>query len=448
MSVFSYISSYWPRSPQCIQGTLVPPADKSISHRALIFAGLANGKSTITNLLRGEDVMRTWRILSALGVSIVEKENSIEVIGQGIHSFQAPREVLYCGNSGTTMRLMMGLLAAQPFESRLTGDDSLNRRPMGRVMTPLRQMGADFAEAVAPEGRIITVKGNPHLRGIHYQSPVASAQIKSAILLAGLYATGPTTVEEPYLSRDHTERFLKSLGAELNIDGKGGTRAMLTPGKPLASFSLDVPADPSSAAFFVVAALLLPNVRLIIENVCLNPTRIAFLDVLKRMGAHITYRDCHSLGQSGGEQIGSLEVESSELVATDIMSEEVPWLIDEIPILSLAFARANGTSRIYGAEELRVKESDRIAAIAKLLNALDVSYQEYPDGLAICGKSDWKGGQIDSHGDHRIAMTGAIAGLLATDGMKVDHADCVATSFPNFIELLHSLGAPIQVNLA
>lgn len=441
-----YYSEYWTAAfgggiGFC--GEVTPPADKSISHRALLFSALAEGISTIGNLLRGEDVLQTKTILAQLGVAMTDNGETIEVTGRGIRGFRAPADFLYCGNSGTTMRLMMGLLAAQPFESRLTGDRSLGRRPMERVMTPLRQMGAQFAQEESANGRIIVVAGTPRLHGIHYDSPVASAQIKSAVLLAGLYADSSTTVTEPCLSRDHTERFLSSLGAQIE---RQGTRVTLTPGPVLSPFDLTVPGDPSSAAFLIVAALLIPNSQLIVKDICLNATRVGFIEVLKRMGASIeivTQKFLSHSGSADGEITGSLRIKTSDLTATTIEASEVPGLIDEIPILALAMARAKGVSRIRGAEELRVKESDRLKRVSELLAILGVTHTEYQDGLDIEGSDTWQGGEMASDGDHRIAMTAAIAGLLARQGMRVRDVECVATSFPSFLETLQKLGAPI-----
>lgn len=424
-----------------LQGTVTPPSDKSISHRSLIFASLAEGISTIHNVLRGEDVRRTQTILEHLGVKIDDDGATLRVMGRGLYAFTDPKIVLDCGNSGTTMRLMMGLLAAQPFTTRLTGDHSLNRRPMHRVATPLMQMGATISEEAHAEGRRIAVTGST-LHGIRYTSPVSSAQIKSAILLAGLYADTPTVVSEPTLSRDHTERFLRSMGASLVSEG---TTVTLSPGLALKPFSLTVPGDPSSAAFFVVAALLVSNSDVVIRDICLNPTRIAFVHVLKRMGARIDVIDSRTLGdREDGETIGSLRVRASSLTATHIDAEEIPWLIDELPILALAFARATGESSVSGAEELRVKESDRLAAIMALFNVLGVEASEAPDGFRVTGSRTWSGGTIVSDGDHRVAMTAAIAGLVAKDGMRVSDTACVATSFPNFVDVFKSLGGEIQ----
>ncbi len=425
-----------------ICGHLAPPSDKSISHRALLFGSLAEGESRIEHLLDAEDVGRTRDVLRACGVSILTTGRETTVLGKGLLGLRAPTSrFLYCGNSGTTLRLLMGLFAPQAFSVHLTGDPSLGRRPMGRVMEPLRAMGAVFRETRDPrEGRVVEVEGRP-LKGICYQSPVASAQVKSALLIAGLYADGATEIREPLLSRDHTERLLQGMGARLSVCDR---TVRLNPGQPLSPLALRVPGDPSSAAFFIVAALLLPHSELRIEHISLNPTRIAFLDVLKRMGGDFTIVPGGTLA---GEPVGDVVVRSSELVAADIAPEAVPGLIDEIPILAIAFARAVGTSTVRGAQELRVKESDRIRSTVALLRALGVSAEESEDGFAVEGRKDWTSEPFAfaSDGDHRIAMSAAVAALAGRAEIRIDDAECVRTSFPNFLTEWARLGADAEV---
>lgn len=438
----THVISPWPpiagRFADGLQGEIRVPADKSISHRAVILGSLAKGNSRIDHLLQSEDAKRTLQIFRSLGIAMRQEKSTLVISGRGQNGLRACKAVLDCGNSGTTMRLLLGVLAAQGFDSRLTGDASLNRRPMGRVIEPLRQMGAHIEEEHSRTGRIIHVSGG-RLHGISYESPIASAQVKSALLLAGLYAEGKTSIREPYLSRNHTERFLLSMGAKLSI---GDCSVTLDPeGSVLAPFTVTVPGDPSSAAFLVVAALLVPKSSLLIRDVCLNPTRIAFLDVLKRMGAYLHYT---VETEMAGEPVGTIAVKASPLWATDIDSHEIPWLVDEIPILAVAAARAKGETRIRGAAELRVKESDRIQTIGDLLTTLGVSFTPHSDGIDIRGASEWQGGAVSTAGDHRIAMAAAIAALLCRDELRIDDTDCIQTSFPNFFATLTGLGVKID----
>lgn len=422
-----------------LRGRITVPGDKSVSHRSLIFAALAQGTSTIRNLLLGEDVLSTMGILQTLGVKMshtpheLKKGDVLTVCGVGIHGFQKPSQILDCGNSGTTMRLMMGLLASQNFEATLTGDDSLNRRPMQRVMNPLTDMGASFRVENRDGKRLITVIGNPQLKGKSFKLPVASAQLKSAILLAGLGAQGVTTVEEPAPSRDHTERMLTAMGADLTLEGH---MLSIDPDKYLSAFDLTVPGDFSSAAFFLVAGLIVPDSEICIEGVGINPTRRALLDVLLKMGGSITLQNERVVS---GEPVADLLVKSSALKACDIGGDLIPNLIDEIPIFCIAAARASGVTRITDAAELRIKESDRLATMAGHLTRLGVPVVEEPDGLVIEGGFPFKKERFESQGDHRIAMSLSIAALLADGPSGISNIDCVATSFPGFFELLESL---------
>lgn len=437
-----------PQPSRGFHGALRVSSDKSISHRALIFAALAEGKTRIKNLLLGEDVLRTLTILNQLGVKTSHTATTrtpcdeLIVFGQGLHHFQAPRDILYCGNSGTTMRFMLGLLAAQPFSSRLTGDASLNRRPMERVMEPLRKMGAEFLIEETVSGRVITINpgGQRASQAIQYHMPIASAQVKTALLLAGLYVEGETTLTEPVLSRNHTEIMLQNMGAPIQVSGGRVTvqgpcqKALFSPN----GGSLDIPADISSAAFFIVAGLIVPNSELVLTGVNLNPTRTGIIDVLREMGGKITVENEQRLG---GEIVGDLRVCSSSLQGIKIGGELIPRLIDEIPILSLAAACAEGRTIVSNASELRVKETDRIKAICTELRKNGVVIEEEEDGFVIDGPTRFTlhTSRFTSYGDHRMAMMEAIAGLVLNQPIQIDDVDCVKTSFPNFFDLLNKL---------
>ncbi len=419
-------------------------SDKSISHRALIFSSLAEGTSRVRYLLPGEDVLNTLTILNQLGVKTSHTAENykfgdeLEIHGVGLHGFTKPDGVLYCGNSGTTMRLMLGLLAGQKFNSTLTGDASLNRRPMERVFKPLRQMGARFEIEEVESQRLIHVLPNDSLNKLHgivYESPVASAQIKSAIVLAGLRADGQTVVREPVKSRDHTELMLSAMGVKLEISEN---EVRLLPPLKLNPVDVAVPADISSAAFFIVATLIVPNSSLTLKDVNLNPTRTGILDVLKSMGANI---EVINLRIVLGEPMADLLVKSSQLRNVEISGSVIPRLIDEIPILALAGACAEGRMIVRDAKELRVKESDRIVAIVRELSKLGVTIRELEDGFEIdgFGSSDQfkQPTQIfQSMMDHRLAMTAMIAGLVLKSPAGIDDVECVKTSFPEFFELL------------
>ncbi len=426
------MSSETIHSASQLTGTLHVPGDKSISHRALILGALCQGRVEIQHLLVAEDVSRTEAILRQLGVSIHEEGDHWIVTGKGREGLQGAPDPLYCGNSGTTLRLMTGLLAGLPFKSILTGDASLNRRPMERVLTPLRQMGGEIAERQEGEERWIEVEGKT-LAGVDYESPLASAQVKSAILLAGLFAQGGVNIREPHPSRDHTERMLTYLGANLEW-GPGWVK--LQPGRGLEAKPITVPGDFSSAAFFIVAALLVPNSEVRLENILLNPTRTGLLSVLSEMGGHITIEKEREVS---GELVGDLIVRSSSLQGISVGAERIPALIDEIPILAIAAAHATGETVIQGAWELRVKESDRLSAMATELPKLGGSIEELPDGLKIVGTQALSGGTVQSHGDHRIAMALAVSGLTTDTPVTIDGFDCVAISYPHFLDDLRSL---------
>ncbi|MDN5347646.1 MAG: 3-phosphoshikimate 1-carboxyvinyltransferase [Clostridia bacterium] len=421
------------RPPAALKGEVRPPGDKSISHRAAIIASLAEGHSEISGFLEGEDCLSTVSCLRSLGVELEGPRNGfLRVYGRGLRGFKEPDDVLNAGNSGTTMRLLLGLLAGQPFYSVLTGDASLRRRPMGRVAEPLRSMGAKIYGRRGGEVAPLTVLGG-ELKPLSYTTPVASAQLKSALLLAGLYAEGETVISEPALSRDHTERLLGFCGAELKRDGL----TVFLKGRPrLKPFRLEVPGDISAAAFFLVAGCIHPQAEITIENVGLNPTRSGVLDVLRGMGAEILIS---REGEKEGEPTGKILVRTSRLRGYNIKGEIIPRLIDEIPVLAVAAAVAEGETVIRDAAELRVKESDRIAALTRELRRLGAHIEPLPDGMIIRG-GELHGAEVDSHGDHRLAMALAVAGLVARGETVVRGAECIAISYPDFCRDLASIG--------
>lgn len=419
-----------------IETEITVPGDKSISHRAIMLAALSNGPCTITNFLEGEDCLSTAQAFRQLGVTIEQPERGTVVVIGSRGKFIAPAGDLYCGNSGTTMRLMAGLLAAQPFRSRLTGDPSLSKRPMKRVIEPLAQMGASL-HAEGDNGTPPLVVEGRELHAITYRTPVASAQVKSAILLAGLFSSGVTTVVEPGPSRDHTERMLEYFLVKLRRDESDGCRSVsLLGGQTLESRDFAVPGDISSAAFWLVAAAAQPGSRLLVKNVGLNPTRTGILGVLVRMGARV--REVVEVVEHG-EPCGIIDLKGAPLHGTTIGGEEIPALIDEIPILAVAGALAEGETVIRDARELRVKETDRIAAIAGNLRAMGADVEEFDDGLAIRGGRPLKGAKLQSFGDHRIAMSFAIAGLFASGQTIIEDAACVNTSYPEFLTTLKQI---------
>ncbi|MBI5167273.1 MAG: 3-phosphoshikimate 1-carboxyvinyltransferase [candidate division NC10 bacterium] len=424
-----------------LKGEAKVPGDKSISHRAVILGSLAEGLTEIQGFLPGEDCLRTATAFTAMGVEIEAPDpDRLLIRGKGLRGLAEPEDVLYAGNSGTTMRLMMGVLAGQGFFSVLTGDPSLRRRPMGRVTEPLRRMGASIwgrgKGAFAP----LAIRGGC-LHGIHHKNPIASAQVKSALLLAGLFADGETVVEEPHQSRDHTERMLHYFGLPLKTKGLA---VGLEPPQRLEARALEIPGDFSSAAFLIVAALLVPNSEIVLRRVGVNPTRTGLLHVLRSMGANI---EMANQREASGEPVADIWVRSSQLQGTQVGGPLIPLLIDEIPILALAATQAAGKTIIQDAGELRVKESDRIATVAQELSRLGARVQEREDGLVIDGGTQLRGSTYRSHGDHRIAMTLAIAGLLAEGHTQVLDIDCIHTSFPGFAELLCQLGAEVSVAL-
>jgi len=423
-----------PVSGLCLQGTLRVPGDKSISHRALMLGAIAQGETQIQGLLLGEDPRSTAACFRALGAEI-SALNTEQVIVQGIGLGQLhePADVLPAGNSGTTLRLMLGILASQPERFFcVTGDSSLRSRPMARVVTPLQQMGAQIwgrqGNALAP----LAIQGQ-RLHPIHYHSPIASAQVKSCILLAGLMTAGQTTVTEPLRSRDHTERMLQAFGANVTIDSCSAT---VTGPVQLRGQRVIVPGDISSAAFWLVAGTIVPGSELLIQNVGVNPTRTGVLDVLQQMGADIRQMNSREVA---GEPVADLQVRYSSLRACEIGAELIPRLIDEIPILAVAAVFAQGTTVVRDAAELRVKESDRIGAIATQLNRLGAKVTELADGLEITGGTPLTGAEVDSYGDHRIAMSLVIAALNATGCTQVSRAEAAAISYPDFAPTLQQV---------
>lgn len=420
-----------------ITGEARVPGDKSISHRSIMLGALAEGTTRVSGFLEGEDALATVAAFRAMGVRIDGPDGGNVVIhGVGLHGLRAPQADLDLGNSGTSIRLLAGLLAGQPFASVLTGDTSLCQRPMGRVIDPLTLMGADIqgGEGGRPPLRL---KGGSELRGMHYDLPMASAQVKSCVLLAGLYSQGRTSVTEPAPTRDHTERMLRGFAYE--VSREDGVISLQGGGKLLAT-EIDVPADISSAAFFLVAATVAPGSDLLLTHVGINPTRTGVLNILRLMGADISLKNEREVG---GEPVADIHVRHAPLKGIDIPEDQVPLAIDEFPALFIAAACAEGRTVLRGAQELRVKESDRIAAMAEGLSTLGVANQVQEDGIIIEG-GDLGGGVINTYHDHRIAMSFAIAGLVAKDEISILDCDHVATSFPGFDALARGLGLQIS----
>ncbi len=423
------------RPARRLRGEVAVPGDKSISHRAAILNALASGEAVVQNFLAGDDCLSTLRVLGALGVEtdLEEAEGTLHIRGRGLDGLREPDDVLDCGNSGTTMRLMAGVLAGQPFLSVLTGDASLRARPMARVLEPLRAMGARVDGRDGGRLAPLSVRGGG-LRGVRYQLPVASAQVKSAVLLAALFAEGETVVEEPGPARDHTERMLAAMGAAVEREGPA---VRLTPGRPLVPLSLRVPNDISAAAFWMVAAAVHPDAEVRLAGVGLNPTRAGVIDVLREMGADIAIEEERTVG---GEPVGDIVVRSSRLRGIEIGGELVVRAIDEVPALAVAAAFAEGTTTVRDAQELRVKESDRIATVVAELRRLGVRAEERDDGMVVEG-GGVSGGAADSHGDHRLAMALGVAGLAAATEVRVHNAEAVRISYPGFWRELARLSA-------
>ncbi len=418
-----------------LRGTLTVPGDKSITHRAIILSALADGEAVLSNYCHGQDCLHTAQAFRAMGVSIDIEPERMRVAGKGLSSLREPESFVDCGNSGTGIRLLAGVLAGQDFFSVLTGDDSTRRRPMGRVVGPLREMGAQIAGRRGGELAPLAITG-ARLRGIAYRSPIASAQVKSSVLLAGLFAKGATSVTEPALSRDHTERLFDYLGIPLT---RNGLTVSLTGQRSFAARDIAVAGDLSAAAFFLVGASLVPDSDVTITGVGVNPTRTGILDVLRDMGVGIDLVNPHV---QAGEPVADLRVRSAPLHGIAIGSDRIPQTIDEFPILCVAAACAQGETVISGAGELRVKESDRIATMAMELRRMGAEVEERPDGMRIIGGRPLKGALCRSHGDHRVAMSMTIAGLVASGETRVEDSACVATSFPEFDKKLRGLLTP------
>lgn len=436
-------------APGALNGACRVPGDKSISHRALIFGALAVGETEVSGLLEGEDVLRTAAAMRAMGAQVQRVGASEQglaswrVRGVGVGGFAEPADVLDMGNAGTGARLVMGLVASHPFTAIFTGDASLRRRPMGRVITPLQQMGAQFVGRQG--GRLpLAVVGTGQPLPISYELPVASAQVKSAVLLAGLNAPGHTQVIEREATRDHTENLLRHFGADVRVEKTPGNGRVVTlVGQPeLRAARIDVPGDPSSAAFPVVAALLVPGSQVVVQGVGMNPLRTGLFDTLRDMGADITYANPRD---QGGEPVADIVVKASRLKGIEVPPERAPSMIDEYPILFVAAACADGDTVVRGAKELRVKESDRLAAMARALAANGVALEELDDGLIIhgTGRPPEGGATVATELDHRIAMSALVLGLVARQGVMVDDVGMIDTSFPGFVALMRALGADL-----
>ncbi|MCR4348049.1 MAG: 3-phosphoshikimate 1-carboxyvinyltransferase [Sulfuricaulis sp.] len=419
-------------------GRVRVPGDKSISHRAVMLGSLAEGETRVTGLLDGEDVLSTLAAFRVMGVRAEGPEQgSLVIHGAGLHGLKTPQSALDMGNSGTAMRLMAGILAGQNFDSELIGDESLSKRPMKRVADPLCRMGA-VIQAAEGDRPPLRIKGGQKLRGIEYHMPVASAQVKSSLLLAGLYAQGETVITEPAPTRDHTERMLRGFGYD--VQTKGARISLRGDGK-LKACHIDVPADISSATFFLVGASIAPGSDLVLEHVGINPTRIGVINILKLMGANIELLNPREVG---GEPVADIRVRAAKLHGIRIPGDQVPLAIDEFPAIFIAAACAEGETVLTGAHELRVKESDRIAVMAQGLKHLGIDARETPDGILIKG-GRLQGSEIDSHGDHRIAMSFAMAGLVSAGPVTVRDCKNVDTSFPGFAPLAKRAGLSIEV---
>jgi 3-phosphoshikimate 1-carboxyvinyltransferase len=413
-----------------LRGEISLPGDKSIGHRAVIFGSIAHGVSRVSNLSGGEDNQRTVQAFKDLGVKIWSEGESLYIDGRGWEALAAPKNIIDCGNSATTMRLLSGVLAGRPFSTILDGDRSLRRRPMQRVIEPLSRMGADLkgreGKGLAP----LEINGGK-LKGIEYSLPIASAQVKSAIVLAGLQADGMTIVDEPQNSRNHTELMIRGFGGEVTVNGRGGQK--------LYGRDLRIPGDISSAAFFLVAAALVPQSQIVARAVGVNPTRDGVIEILRRMGAEIELLGARI---ETGEPVADIKVTGRRLKAVEIGTEWVARTIDEYPVLTVAAALADGVTVISGVKELRFKESDRISAMTEGLRRLGVEVEEHEDGMTIRGRETLQGNKVRSFGDHRIAMSLAVAGLCAGGGVEIDDAQCVDISFPAFFDLLGKLRLP------
>ncbi|MFT8483783.1 MAG: 3-phosphoshikimate 1-carboxyvinyltransferase [Gluconobacter cerinus] len=430
-------------SPKGLSGRTLVPGDKSISHRSLMLASLAHGRTKVYGLLEGEDVLRTADAMRALGATITRDGAVWTIDGRGVGELTEPADVLDMGNSGTAARLLSGILSSHQMNSVMTGDASLRSRPMRRVMDPLSKNGSEFLSREG--GRLpMAVRGNGQAKPLEYRLPVASAQVKSAVLLAGLNAVGRTVVEEPVATRDHTENMLRHFGVDVDVSilDAGGRRIELTGPVKLTARDVTVPGDPSSSAFPLVAALLVPGSDLLIENVGLNPLRTGLFTTLLEMGADLTIENERI---EGGEPVGDLRARYSKLKGVDVPPQRAPSMIDEYPVLAVACAFAEGSSRLRGLEELRVKESDRLAATVSLLNVNGAETEVVGDDLIVRGfQGPLGGGTVTTHMDHRLAMSGIVFGLAAQKPVHIDDTAFIETSFPGFVDLMNGLGADIR----
>ncbi|MFJ7678142.1 3-phosphoshikimate 1-carboxyvinyltransferase [Peribacillus sp. NPDC097198] len=417
-----------PTNIQSLRGTIAVPGDKSISHRSIMFGALAEGVTEVTNFLPGADCLSTISCFKQLGVNIEQEGQLVRIEGKGFNGLTEPREVLDVGNSGTTIRLMLGILAGQDFSAVLAGDSSIAKRPMTRVVNPLREMGALIDGRKDGEYTPLSIRGG-QLHGVRYQLPVASAQVKSAIILAGLQAEGETIIVEPEATRDHTERMIQQFGGKIEKDGQ----TIKVRGNQLfKGTTIHVPGDISSAAFFMVAAAITKNSEVVLKNVGLNPTRTGIIEVMKAMGADITV-DLHS---GEGEPAGDVTVRSSQLKGTTISGDLIPRLIDEIPVIALLATQAEGITSIKDASELKVKETNRIDTVANELKILGADITPTADGLIICGRKSLQGGTVTSHGDHRIGMMLAIAALITNGDVQLEDPGAIDVSYPEFFDHL------------
>ncbi|MEI5992564.1 3-phosphoshikimate 1-carboxyvinyltransferase [Candidatus Enterococcus mansonii] len=416
-----------------LQGTIDIPSDKSISHRSIMFGAIAHGTTTIKNFLRGDDCLSTLQAFRDLGVQIEDDGNVITVHGKGFSGLTATKQAIDVGNSGTTIRLIMGILAGTSFTTTLFGDHSIAKRPMNRVILPMNQMGAKCFGHDGTEFPPITVEGTKNLQAIHYQMPVASAQVKSAILFAALQAKGESVILEKEKTRDHTEDMIRQFGGEITVSGK---EIRVTGPQQLKGQEVNIPGDISSAAFFLAAASIIADSRIVLNNVGLNPTRTGIIDVIKQMGGKLT------IEETGNKEnkAGTLTIETSELKGIEISGEIIPRLIDELPIIALLATQAQGTTIIRDAEELKVKETNRIDAVANELNKMGASIEPTEDGLIIHGKTSLHGAKVTSYGDHRIGMMLQIAALLVKEGtVELEKAEAISVSYPAFFEDLNTL---------
>ncbi|MEH7482056.1 3-phosphoshikimate 1-carboxyvinyltransferase [Neobacillus drentensis] len=415
-----------------LNGKITIPGDKSISHRSVMFGSIAYGETKVTNFLPGEDCLSTISCFRKLGVTIEESDNQIRIIGKGFEGLTEPTEVLDVGNSGTTIRLLMGILAGRPFFSSLVGDESIGKRPMTRVTNPLSEIGARIDGRKDGSFTPISIRGGG-LRPVNYHLPVASAQVKSALILAGLQAEGQSIIIEPEETRDHTERMIKKFGGEIHKDNQ---KIMVKGGQKLTATSIHVPGDISSAAFFLVAGAVIPDSEIVLKNVGLNPTRTGIIEVMKKMGADM---EIVQNEETSFEPFGDLIIKTSSLKGTVIEGDLIPKLIDEIPIIALLATQAEGTTIIKDAEELKVKETNRIDTVVNELKKLGAKIEATEDGMIIYGKSVLSGGTVSSHGDHRIGMMLAIAALLCENEAELVNPEAISVSYPNFFAHLNSL---------